>query len=108
MPSLPPPSRSTAFNPHLKPWSPAPIESAAGKGSIERPGAACNLVWQTRSQAPTPYEDALGDALEVAFDGGAATPAEVVASLNAQGLRTPDAACWTEASFLQEMRRLGA
>ncbi|MGE6916625.1 recombinase-like helix-turn-helix domain-containing protein [Achromobacter kerstersii] len=103
MPSLPP-----SFNPHLKPWAPPGIEHAAGKGAIERPGATPNLIWQTRSHMPTAYEDALGDALEVAFEGGADTPADLVASLNAQALRAPDGEPWTEAGFLQEMRRLGA
>jgi hypothetical protein len=107
--SLPPPPAATpSFNPHLKPWAPPDIEHAAGKGEIERPGAAPNLIWQTRALEPTAYENALGDALEAAFDDGAETPADVVASLNAQALRAPDGEPWTEAGFLDEMRRLGA
>jgi hypothetical protein len=95
-------------NPSLKPWeSPCP-NNVAGKGQIEEPGHAPNIVWQTRSAAPTEYENALGDALEVAFDQGAETAAEVVASLNTQGLRAPGGQAWTVESFEAELARLGA
>lgn len=108
MPLPPRPTAPLSYNPQLTPWAPPALEPTAGKGGIERPGAVPNLVWQTRAQAPTAYENALGDALEAAFDGGAETPADVVASLNVQALRAPDGEAWTEAGFLQEMRRLGA
>ena len=48
--------------------------NVAGKGYIEQPGKVANLVWQTRAAAPTAYENALGDALQAAFEGGAETP----------------------------------
>ena len=67
-----------------------------------------NIVWQTRSAAPTDYENALGDALEQAFGGGAETLDEVVQALNTQGFRAADGRPWSAASFEAEMARLGA
>lgn len=105
---VPASSSMTNFNPGLVHRPLPSAEHTAGKGDIERPGAARNLIWQSRSQAPTDFENALGDALETAFDAGAETPTDVVASLNAQGLHTPDGRPWTEDAFLQAMRGLGA
>jgi hypothetical protein len=78
------------------------------RGRIEKPDEADNVVWQTRTREPTDYENRLGDALEQVFAGGADTLAEVVAGLNK--LEFPDSAgrAWTEASFQDEMKRLGA
>ena len=100
------------FNPFLEPWvlhmqSPTP-NNVAGKGQIEAPGQAHNIVWQTRAAAPSEFENALGDALEVVFEGGAETPDQVVEGLNRHGLRGPDGQAWTVALFEAEMARLGA
>jgi hypothetical protein len=95
-------------NPQLKPWqTPAP-NNVAGKGKIEVPGEMSNIVWQNRAAAPTDYENALGDALEAVFHGGAETAEQVVAGLNAAGFRMPDGQAWTVALFEAEMARLGA
>ncbi|WP_395703459.1 recombinase-like helix-turn-helix domain-containing protein [Aquabacterium sp.] len=95
-------------NPGLQPWkAPAP-NNVAGKGQIEEPGQAKNIVWQTRAAAPTAYENALGDALEAVFGAGALTLDEVVAGLNANGFRRPDGSPWTAPAFEAEMARLGA
>ncbi|KJK23361.1 hypothetical protein UB46_16910 [Burkholderiaceae bacterium 16] len=97
-----------AYNPNLAPWErPAP-NNVAGKGHIEQPGKVANIVWQTRAAAPTAYEDALGDALEAAFEGGAKSPADIVRAFNDAGLLGADGLAWTEERFLAEMRRLGA
>lgn len=95
-------------NPYLKPWKVAQPNNVAGKGVIEVPGQVENIVWQHREAAPTPYENALGDALEHAFAGGAETLEQVVESLNAQNVRAADGKPWTVASFEAEMARLGA
>jgi len=96
------------FNPYLKPWlEPRPNEEA-GKGEIERPSEIRNIVWQTRSAAPTEYENRLGDALETVFESGAVELPDVVAGLNALGVRTPDGRPWTPESFQVELKRLGA
>ena len=97
-----------AYNPNLAPWErPAP-NNVAGKGHIEQPGKVANIVWQTRAAMPTAYEDALGDALEAAFEAGAKSPEDIVRSFNQAGLLGADGQPWTEARFLAEMRRLGA
>ena len=99
---------SHSFNPHLVPWErPAP-NNVAGKGRIEQPGKVANLVWQTRASAPTGYENALGDAREAAFAGGAKDPEGIVKSFNAAGFLRTDGQTWTVEAFLAEMRRLGA
>lgn len=76
----------------------------AGRGEIEEPR---NVEWQTRAAAPSEFENRLGDALERAFADGAATLAEVVAHLNAQGSRDAEGQAWSEASFQAQMKRLG-
>ena len=96
------------FNPHLKPWQAAQPNNVAGKGQIDVPGQVPNIVWQTRATEPADYENALGDALERAFEGGALTVEQVVASLNSQTVRAADGRPWSAASFEAEMARLGA
>lgn len=95
-------------NPFLQPWqAPAP-NNVAGKGQIEAPGQAGNIVWQTRAAPPTAYENALGDAFEQVFESGAQTLEEVVQGLNAAGLRTPAGLAWSVTGFEAEIARLGA
>ena len=96
------------FNPHLKPWQPPQPNNVAGKGQIEAPGQATNIIWQTRAAEPSDYENALGDALERVFAGGAETIGQVVEGLNAQAFRSSAGEPWTVASFEAEMARLGA
>ncbi|MFJ5380482.1 recombinase-like helix-turn-helix domain-containing protein [Cupriavidus sp. CER94] len=99
---------SVAYNPNLVPWErPAP-NNVAGKGHIEKPGHVTNIVWQTRAAVPTAYENALGDALEAAFAGGAKSPEDVVRAFHHAGFLAADGQSWTEERFLSEMRRLGA
>jgi hypothetical protein len=95
-------------NPSLKPWQQPTPNNVAGKGQIELPGQARNIVWQNRAAPPTGYENALGDAFETVFEQGAETLEQVVQGLNAAGIRTPDGQAWTVASFEAEMARLGA
>lgn len=94
-------------NPLLKPWIRPKPEDSAGKGSIERPDAVVNLVWQTRPAPPSEYEIRLGDALVECFGAGIEDLDALVARLNAMGVQAPDGAKWTAASFEREMARLG-
>ena len=96
------------FNPYLKPWQAAQPNNVAGKGQIEVPGQVPNIVWQNRAAVPNDYENALGDALERVFAGGAETALQVVAGLNAEVFRTAAGGAWTVAAFEAEMARLGA
>ncbi|RDU99867.1 recombinase-like helix-turn-helix domain-containing protein [Trinickia dinghuensis] len=94
------------FNPWLKPWLAPQPNNVAGKGVIEKPGETENFVWQTRKAEPTQYENDFGDALEQAFEAGAAELDEVVAGLNRIGFRTPEGAAWDETRLAAELRRL--
>lgn len=95
-------------NPQLKPWlNPSP-NNVAGKGKVEVPGQMQNVVWQNRAAPPSAYENALGDALERVFEGGATTLDEVVSALNAQNFRTADGHAWTADRYEAELARLGA
>jgi len=98
--------QSMDHNPYLKPWRAPQPNYVAGKGEIDKPGQVPNFVWQTRSSAPTEYENQLGDALETVFTAGVETLPEVVAKLNEIGMLSPDGGQWTEASFQAEMHRL--
>lgn len=95
-------------NPNLKPWSPPAPNNVAGKGKVEAPDQLTNIVWQNRATPPTPYENALGDALERVFEGGATTLDEVVAGLNDLNFRASDGQPWTGERYCAEMARLGA
>jgi hypothetical protein len=94
-------------NPLLKPWIRPKPEDAAGKGSIERPEAVVNFVWQTRAAPPSEYENRLGDALVECFSAGIETVDALVKRLNETGVQAPDGSPWTTASFEREMARLG-
>lgn len=94
-------------NPFLKPWRQSKPNEVAGKGRIERPGDAHNIVWQTRAAPPSEYEIQLGDALESIFAAGIEDLPGVIGRLNAQGVRDPGGDIWTEESFQREIRRLG-
>ena len=93
-------------NPYLR--ADTQRENIAGKGQIEIPGQAPNIVWQHRAAEPTAYENALGDALERVFADGAETLDEVVAALNALNQHDADGRPWTTASFEATLARLGA
>lgn len=95
------------YNPFLKPWHNSQPNKTAGKGYIERPGEIENIIWQTRSAEPTPYENELADALIVAFDTGIEELAPLVDHLNAKGVYGPDGTPWTVEIFEREIARLG-
>ena len=94
-------------NPHLTPWRRSQPDQAAGKGRVEQPGTTENLVWQTRAAPPTPYEDALADALVACFEDGVVDLPSLVDQLNERGVRGPDGQAWTADRFEREMARLG-
>ncbi|MGE5146738.1 MAG: recombinase-like helix-turn-helix domain-containing protein [Candidatus Eiseniibacteriota bacterium] len=63
---------------------------------------------QTIDAPQTAYQNALADALEKIFSGGTHDLAGVIGALNAAGVRAPDGAAWTEASFRAVMAQFGA
>ena len=94
------------FNPHLRPWDAPQPNNVAGKGNIEKPGTATNIIWQHRVALPTDYENALGDALLMCFESGAETLPEVVNHLNMQGVRAKSGSKWTEETLTAELHSL--
>ncbi|MEM7442200.1 MAG: recombinase-like helix-turn-helix domain-containing protein [Pseudomonadota bacterium] len=94
-------------NPFLKSWEVPTPNKAAGKGSVEIPSQAENIVWQTRAAPPSAYENALGDAIETAFGEGHYELEPLVARINELGVKSPEGTPWTEQRFCAEMARLG-
>jgi hypothetical protein len=67
-----------------------------------------NETHQTRMSAPTAYESLLGDSIERAYAQGIHDLDGLVNYLNTAGPSGPNGEAWTNASFQQEMARLGA
>lgn len=67
-----------------------------------------NIVWQTRQHEQTEFEKSLADAMERAFTDGVTELDDLVARLNADGVRDPENRAWTSDSFRAVMARLGA
>lgn len=61
---------------------------------------------QAQPRPPTAYENLLGDALEAAFGAGATELEQVVARLNADGIRTPQGGAWTVDNFESILKSL--
>ena len=95
------------FNPHLKQWQKPVPTNDPGAGTIEQPGQFRNLVWQTRTRAPTEYELRLVQALEQAFANGASDVTSVVNQLNDIGVYDHSGRTWTEVSFHKSIAALG-
>jgi hypothetical protein len=62
---------------------------------------------QAQARPPSAYENLLGDALEAAFRDGARQLEDVVARLNADGVRTPTGGTWTSENFESILKGLG-
>lgn len=67
-----------------------------------------NVTHQNRTAEPTAYESLLGDSIERAYAQGIHDLEGLVNYLNSAGPSAPNGQAWTEASFQQEMARLGA
>ena len=72
------------------------------------PLANIDYAHQTRLAPPTEWENALGDALEEIFEGGAQTLEEIVSGLNSSAVKAPGDKAWTVEIFLAEMERMGS
>ncbi len=72
------------------------------------PASLYNEVHQNRTAPPTSYESLLGDALERAFGQGIHDLDGLVAYLNHAGPSAPNGQAWSNATYQQEMARLGA
>ena len=96
------------YNPNLKHRQLPEANKAAGKGNIEHPRQAINIVHQTRATSPTGYENELGQALEKIFSDDVIELEHIISRLNEMGVQTHSDAAWTEESFRSEMKCLGA
>ena len=67
-----------------------------------------NETHQSRSKAPTAYENLLGDAIERAFAAGIHDLDGLVRYLNESGQAGPDGQVWTAENYQREMARLSA
>ena len=67
-----------------------------------------NETHQSRSKAPTAYENLLGDAIERAFAAGIHDLEGLVRYLNESGQSAPDGRPWTSESYQREIARLSA
>jgi hypothetical protein len=63
---------------------------------------------QAQTRPPTPYEDLLADSLERAYGQQHHEVGAIVKFLNEVGPEPQTAPQWTEAVFLDELKRLGA
>lgn len=70
-----------------------------GNGVIHHPGQYENLIWQSRSRVPEPWESTLIDHLEQLFADGALTLDELVSGLNARKFYDKEGVPWNTASF---------
>lgn len=86
-------------NPFLRPGAPG------ARGSVEKRD---NIPWQHRAEAPSEFENRLGDALEAIFAAGVDELTRLVEELNKAGQCDRAGRPWSEESFQAEMRRLGA
>jgi len=87
------------FNPYLPANNQIIPAREGGKGSIQAPGSAPNIVWQTRSRVPDEYEVLLISALENLFASGMETLEDLIDALNQQKLLDRQGHPWTTESF---------
>lgn len=85
------------------------INSGAGGGDHARlPHNGLYMEqWQAGTGNATPYEAALGNALEEVFSAGIYDLPGIVAALNRMGVQTPDGEAWTEQGYGAVMETLG-
>lgn len=95
------------FNPYLDAYRNVRRSPEAGAGQIYATAERDLIMWQTRPAVPSEYERTLADALEQIFAQKIYDPAEIVAALNREGVRTPGGEAWTERNFQDTLRELG-
>lgn len=88
---------------------PGEVNSGAGGGDHARlPHNGLYMEqWQAGTGTATPYEAALGNALEEIFSAGIHELPQIVSALNRMGVQTPDGADWTLEGYAAVMEKLG-
>lgn len=70
----------------LNPYLTSEASGSKGGGLFtESPAAVDNIIFQTRGETLTPFEDRLADQLMAAFSTGAVELADVVVAMNTEG-----------------------
>ena len=102
-------ARQNAAPAHSGAASTASENSGAGGGNHPRlPHNGLYMEqWQAGTGTSSPYDSALGDALEEIFGRGIHELAGIVAALNEKGVLTPAGEPWTEENFPETMKQLG-
>ena len=90
------------------PWLATPRANKGDADTVEDPRRPELLRWQTRSRAPTGWEERLADALTTIFADEIHDLPGIVARLNEAGVPDPGGGRWTESGFEAAMRELGA
>ena len=78
-----------------------------GEHTLERPGEAVNIAWQTRAAPPTDAEARFADALQRILADRVHDLPGIVARLDREGVPAPGGGAWSEASLTAELARLG-
>ena len=94
-------------NPWLNRASAGRQNNKGGPDTIEPVGGFANIEWQTRPASPSPYENALADALQRLFEDGVTELADLVVGLNRLGVEHPDGGLWTAENYPTAMKALG-
>ena len=89
------------------PWLAEQRSNKGDPSTIERPDQPTLLRWQTRSRAPTAYEDLLADALTTIFADEICDLPGIVDALNAARVADPEGTLWTVERFPLVMKQLG-
>jgi len=96
---------------NMTPVAGATTEINSGAGGGDHPRLPHNGLYMEQWQAGTgnasPYEVALGDALEDTFSRGIHDLPGIVTALNESAVKTPDGEIWTAENFPETMNRLG-
>jgi hypothetical protein len=87
------------FNPALPESRQFTPPKEGGNGTIHKPGAYQNLIWQTRSRPLESWEINLIAQLETLFEQGVETLPELVHGLNAIKMYDQHGEPWSETSF---------
>lgn len=96
----------TEWNENLTPRREKKPSNKGGQGSIESLDKIENIIWQSRSAAPSEYENALGDALEDVMADGTHDIEGIVAGLSTRRVKAQDGSEFTVESFKEQLRRL--
>lgn len=98
---------SQEYNHNLALWQKNEPAPNAGANNIQVPGQTENVIYQTRTKVPSPYEVDLADSLLAIFADDIEDIEDIVDALNQRGQQTENGEQWNVSNFQTEMKRLG-